>query len=260
MVPALKIENLSYKNILNNLSLELDEKKFYILTGPNGSGKTTLVMSIAGFTKYSGNISILGNFSCKDNIVSLRKDMSILTDISDLLDGTALFNIIYPLINLGYEENIAKKETYTLAKKLNIEYLLTRNVGDLSIKEKKLVQVASTIISAPKLIIIDDTLDDLTDYYKNIVLSYLKKLKKCTILLVTNNEKLFQYADKIIIMKNGKISENDTLENLLTNERIFSQSYIKTPFLADLSHKLRSYDLLDEDIMDIDEMVNKLWE
>lgn len=259
MVPALKIENLNYKNILNNISLELEEKKFYILSGPNGSGKTSLVMAIAGLIKYSGNISVFENYSCKDNIESLRPDIGILTDITDLLEGTSLFNIIYPLLNIGYEEGLAKKESYAIAKKLNIEYLLTRDVSDLTQKEKKLVLIASIIITSPKLIIIDDTLDELTDYYKNIVICHLKNLKKSTILLITNNEKLFPFADKIVLIKNGKISECDTLTNLLSNEKLFNLFNIKTPFLADLSYKLKAYELLDETILDINKMVNKLW-
>ena len=61
-------------------------------------------------------------------------------------------------------------------------------------------------------------------------------------------------------LHSGKITENDRVENLIKNEKLFIKNEFKLPFLIELSYKLKAYDLIDELILDYEEMVEKIWQ
>lgn len=268
MGSILKVENLKYKNILNGISLSIEEESFNVLMGSNGSGKTTLVCAIVGLIKYDGSIYFLNDLMVKDNIKELRKEIGVFSDLDSLLPGKVLYNITYPLLNLGYKETDAKKEAYEISKKLDIENLLNRDVADLSLFERKMVLFVLSIIHKPKLLIIDDSLDELDAYYREKVIKYMRKLNnnmKVTILFITNNKEDIYFANNIIFLDNGKIIGIKKNDEILDDEKTFIKVNSRQPFLVDLSNKLKSYELIEKnmldilDILDIDEMVNKIW-
>lgn len=259
MSSILKIENLKYKDILKNISLSLEEKSFNILAGSNSSGKTTLVKCIIGLVEYDGEIIFQGSLMHKENIKELIKNIGVITEENALLKGTSIYNIIYSLLNLKYEEDQAKKKAYSISKKLGIDNILFKNIEELSLSEKKMVSFASSIVHDPKLIIIDDSYDELDSNYRGKIVNYLKSQSKSTILFITNHETDFLLADNLIFMKDGKIVFSDNLSKILDNEKIFVKNGIKPPFLLDLSYKLESYELINGVILDLDEMVNAIW-
>lgn len=259
MGEALRIENLNYSNILKDVSIFLEEKTFNVLVGQNGSGKTTLVKSILGLTERSGTILVLGSEMNKNNKSELLKNIGVVMENTFLLDGTALYNIMYPLLNLNYEEMEAKKEAYSISKKLDIDSILLNDTKDLSISEKKLVSFATAVVHNPSLIIIDDSFDELDNYYRSKVIDYLKSQKNSTILFITNNEEDILLADNLIIMNDGQVIKYGSMNELIKDENIFIKNNIKLPFLVDLSHKLKSYELIDDVILDIDRMVDEVW-
>lgn len=255
----LKIDNLHYNNILKGVSLSLKKNTFNVLMGANGSGKSTLIKTIFGLINYNGNIVFDNQLLTSTNIENLRHQMGILTDDNILLEGNVLFNLMYPLKNLKYSEQEAKNKIYNIADKLDINKLLFKNISELSFSERKIVKFSISIIHEPKLLLIDDTFDELDNYYRSKVLTYLKKLKKTTILFVTNNEKDIQISDNLFIIKNGKVKEFSGIDEALKNEKIFRESNSRLPFCVELSNKLKFYDLIDDDIFDLNELVNEVW-
>lgn len=255
----LRIENLKYKDILNDISLDLEENTFNILMGENGSGKTTLVKSIVGLIKSVGTIIISNNIVCDENINEIRKNIGVLMETDILLPGTVLYNITYPLLNLNMKLEEAKKRAYEISREMGINGLLSKNVEELSLVDKKIVSFVVSVVHYPKLIIIDDSLDELDEKSREKILKFLKKLKKSTVLFVTNREKDILLSDNLIIMKNGKISASGKTSELLENEKNFLKNNLEPPFLVDLSEKLKSYDVIDDLILNVDDMVNAIW-
>ncbi len=241
--------SLTYKN-LKDINLEFEEGKIYSLMGPNGSGKTTLLKCIFGLLNYTGNVSL-------DS-----KDMGINLGITNLRCGTAFNNIIEPLENLNIEPRNAHKKVYEISKKLGIEDLLYKNINSLSHSQKTIVSFARSIIHEPKLILLDGIFDSLNKDYKTKIISYLnhlKKSKKCTIIFTTNNSEDLSICDNLIILNDSKIVANDGVKELLNDEKLLTKNNIKLPFLIDLSHKLISYNLIDNVVDDYGEMVDLIW-
>lgn len=259
MSSILKIENLKYKHILNGISLSIEENTFNILIGPNNSGKTTLTKAILGLIKYEGNIIFFDSLSNKKNIKKIRKNIGLFSDLNKLLSGTVMYNIMFPLLNLGYNEDEAKEKLYTITKKLEINKILLNNIEELTSSERALTSFAVAIAGSPKLVIIDNSLDELDKYNRNKIIDYLKKMKESTILFITNSADDILCSDNIILMKNGEIINYGKTKKILENEKQFSKNNIPMPFLADLSHKLKAYNIIDEIYLDIDEMVDEIW-
>ena len=241
--------SLDYKN-LKGINLGLEEGKIYSLMGPNGSGKTTLLKCIFGLLNYTGNVSL-------DS-----KDMGINLGITNLKCETAFNNIIEPLENLNIDSSKAHKKVYEISKKLGIEDLLYKDINLLSHSQKIIVSLACSTIHEPKLILLDGIFDSLNKDYKTKIISYLnhlKKSKKCTIIFTTNNSEDLSICDNLIILSNGKIVTEGSVKELLNDEKLLTKNNIKLPFLIDLSHKLISYNLIDNLVDDYDDLVDLIW-
>lgn len=258
MKNILKIENLTYKKILKNISLSLEEKTFNVLLGNNGSGKTTLIKCINGLLNYEGQIIFEDCLLVSDKENAQRQKIGTFIYSDVFIEGNAFENIIYPLTNLGYSKEESKKMVYDITKKLGIDRILFKNIDDLSYYEKKLVRFTRSVVHKPSLVLIDDSLDDLDNNYKNKIISYLKKIKS-TVLFVTNNPEDTMLGDTIIFMNDGKIIKKCAAEDVMENEKKFTKVNSKLPFIADLISKLSSYELVDQKIVDIEELVNEIW-
>ena len=261
MSVVLRVENLSYKDILSNVSFEIKKGAFNVLIGPNSCGKTTLIKCLSGILEGNGNI-FLNNFiiSNKKIDISVKSELGFVIDIPFTLDGTVLDNLIYPLMNIGYNEIESKKKIYSMCDKLDLGFLLVKKVNELSYSEKKLSYFLRGIIHDPKVIIIDDIFESLNSFYKEKIFEYLKKLKNRTVVFMTSNEEYILYADDVVIMKKGKIVEQTSLNNVINDERKLVKNGLKLPLAVDLSHKLKAYGLINDITFEIDKMVDEIWE
>jgi len=260
-----KVDNLNYKDILKDISFKLKENSFNILIGPNSCGKTMLVKCLGGLLEYEGNI-FLDNcvIPSKNRNLSIKKDIGIVLDCDFIFDSNVLLNLLFPLLNLGYTEMAAKKRIYSVLDELELGYLLMKKVDQLNIQEKKLFCLLRAVIQDYKVLIVDDIFDELNNAVKKKIFEYFKKLKNKTILFLTHNEEYILYAnstiDSIIIMNDGKVMEQERLKEIIKNEKNFIKNKLILPFEIDLSHKLKTYNLLNDIVTDMDEMVNEIWQ
>ena len=245
----IKINNLYYKDVLNNINLELSNKSFNILIGRNSSGKTTLLKSIMGLNECSGSIFI--DIS--------KNEISTVSSENELLEGTVLYNLKYPMENLGKKNT--NKIISDLLKEYDCSYLLYKDISELTKSEYKIVQILVALIITPKLIIIDDTLDDIKPIIKMKLLKKIKELSKSVcVIWFTSNADYLEFADKIFLLNNGYIEDSFIFDEIFAKEKIFNKLNIKLPFKTELSNKLKFYELIKSNLNDIDEMVNEVWE
>ena len=108
------------------------------------------------------------------------------------------------------------------------------------------------------IFIIDDAFNMLDNINREKMFNYIKSKKKTTFIHFTNNSENILYGTNTIIF-NRKVIKKDKTNKIITNEKLFLNNNLSLPFMADLSNKLKYYNLLDKVIIDQKEMVDELW-
>lgn len=249
---GIKINNLTYKNIFKNLNLEIKDKEFITITGSSSSGKTTLVNFL------------IKKINSENVIVDYKKEeISVVFDDieSNFIYDTVIENLVFPLENLNYSKEEIDNKINNLLKYFNIKELLYSNISTLSGGQLELIALASSIISEPKLLILDESFIMLDNIQKEKMFKLLKKINKelkTTIVYLTNDIESIIYGKTIGIISNKEIIKGN-LKDILKNEKLFKNSNQKLPFMADLSLKLKYYNLVNDIILDESKMVDALW-
>jgi ABC-type bacteriocin/lantibiotic exporter with double-glycine peptidase domain len=200
---TLKIEG---KKILSRINFKFKKNKINAVIGKSGSGKTSLVDIITGLTELDeGQLKIddvdIINFSR----LSYQNSIGYVDQNSFLFNDTILNNIKW-----GSRKSITKKRIYQISKQLKIHDLINSlpngydsNVGDfgnsLSGGERQRIVIARTLVSDPKILILDEATSQLDSKSQKIVLNLLKKIKKTTtIIMVTHRKETLEVADNIL--------------------------------------------------------------
>ena len=261
---TLKNLNFSYKNkiIFSDLNLEIKNSEFVFIIGKSGSGKTILIKILSGLIKDKFDIKI-------DNIKIEEKDkIKKIMNVSFeglntiFITDTVREELEIKLKNLNTPKEEINEQINKIAKYLEIENILDCEPNSLSGGEKELVKIAAALLGTPKIIILDECTSMLDGITKEKVYKYLKKINrenKTTIICTTNDMDDLLYGKRIVMLGNKNIVLDSKTNKAFENEKIFKENNLELPFMASLSIKLKYYNLLDEIILDINKMVNKLW-
>lgn len=209
-------------NALDGVCLKIYEGEFVSITGASGSGKSTL-MHIIGLldTPTSGKIILDGENIEKLNenkLASIRnKTLGFIFQQFNLLAKTSsLENVTLPLL---YSE-VPKEKHSTLAlemlKKVGLESKTRNTPAQLSGGQQQRVAIARALINNPKIILADEPTGNLDSKSgKDVIdfISYLNKKEGRTIILVTHDLELAKIAQRMIIIKDGKIVGEEKCSN-----------------------------------------------
>ena len=212
----LKVQDLfvAYGGIeaLKGISLEVPEGKIVTLIGANGAGKSTLLRTIVGLVKpKSGTISYN-----EQNITGLNSQKIVKTGITLVPEGRRVFPNLTVLENLQIgaymrndKEEIAKdiKWVYELFPRL--EERSWQMAGTLSGGEQQRVSIARALAKNPKLLLCDEPTGALDYQTGKAILKLLQDMcreRGMTVIVITHNSALTPMADRVIKIKNGKVS------------------------------------------------------
>lgn len=224
MISAISICNLDFKignhNILKNININIKNGECVVITGHNGAGKTTLLKAINNLIKTKeGCIKIFDKNFCN----ATKKDIGYIpqTNFIDKFMPISVQDVIK--IGLSAKNGILKKTTkednnkiIEIAKKLQIDNLLDKPIGQLSGGQIQKVSIARVIVQDAKIILMDEPLNNLDNSSQNEILNIIDSIhKEKTIIIVTHNLKQIpENCTKIIVMENGEIVKTeDRLNN-----------------------------------------------
>lgn len=229
MIIEVKNLSLSYeKEILSNLSFEID-KNFVSIIGSNGSGKTTLLKVLSqNINNYSGHIFI----NNKDLRFYSKKELSLFrayVSAEEIITND--FSVIQ-YISLGRSPfqklfgNLSKKDYEIIEKTLDlldIKDLADKNISNISSGEKQRVQIARALVQESQIILLDEPISHLDINYQISTLKLLKKLslENIMIILIIHDINLAAiFSEQIIILKNGSLLSCNNVENSLNKENL----------------------------------------
>jgi zinc transport system ATP-binding protein len=210
--------NFSYNNqiVLENVNFQVEENDFMAVVGPNGGGKSTLLKLILGFLKpVSGSIKIFG-----EDPVLARKHIGYVPQFAtfdfdfpiNVLEMIMLSNLNSKSFFPFYKKNEIKS-AHEVLEKLQIENLWDRQVSDLSGGQRQRALIARSLISNPKLLLLDEPTASVDIHVEKDIYALLKSLNKnMAILLVTHDVSFVsKFVNKIVCVNRcscfHKISE-----------------------------------------------------
>jgi len=237
----LKIENLTKKfggiTAVNNCSLEIEKGKITVLIGPNGSGKTTIFNLISGIIKPDQGGVFLNN----QNILNYSVDQISNLGISRLFQQPRLFknltvkeNLLLAIDNEDVKlwKNIFGLNKITEEKQETVKNILeyvgiseTKNkiANELSFGQKRLTELARTILNPHQLLMLDEPVGGVNPKIKKDIAKFLLGLKEQgqTILLIEHDMLFtFNIADCIIVINAGRVIAQGTPNEIKQNKEV----------------------------------------
>ncbi len=196
---------------LHKISLKISSGEFLVIFGPNGAGKTTLLNVIAGLSKYTG--SVLFDNSPVDNLPPQKRKVGYLFQELVLFPHLNVSaNIAYGLKAQGWPKEKISSRVIEMLKMLRIERLANRYPLNLSGGEKQRVALARALAPYPKILLLDEPLNNLdlqTSRYLRHKLKHIHQRLGITTIYVTHDlEEAKELADRIILIKQGRIFLN----------------------------------------------------
>lgn len=217
---VLKCDNINKvikkKQILDNVSFELNEGEILGFIGPNGAGKTTTIKLILGLQSItSGTIKINGFDIQKDFVKAIEKVGAIVEnpDFYMYLSGRKNLELISNMY-----KGIGKERIDEVVKLVGLENRINDKVSKYSLGMRQRLGIAQAIINKPNLLVLDEPTNGLDPEGIKELREFLVKLSKeenMAIFISSHNlAELESFCNKICIIKSGKVIENTTMEEL----------------------------------------------
>lgn len=250
----LKVEKLTRQSRFSELNFTLNNGEILFLLGPNGAGKTSLLEVLAGYSKYTGELTIndqnLNTLSISQ-LAQLRAWLPQQVELDPYISLKQAFELaLYPLgLNLiSPEVELVLSEIYLT---LDLERLKERRLGELSGGELQRVQIALRLIQVwPSLnpdavyLLLDEPTSGLDLCHQNALFSLLESLKEQGISIIISVHDLnlaLKYSNNVLLLKEGKQYFFGPVE------QGFQSEMIKTVFNVDselLNYKDQRYLML----------------
>lgn len=219
-------------NVLSDVSFHIKPGETIALVGPTGAGKTTIVNLISRFYDIQkGIIRIDGHDIKTVSIESLRKQMGIMTQDNFLFTGTIRENIAYGKLDATDEEIIAAAKAvhaHDFITKLPDGYdtRLEERGGGLSVGQKQLLAFARTMVSMPKILILDEATSSIDTKTELLVQEGIEALLKGrTSFVIAHRLSTIQKADRIFVIDNGGILEEGNAKELMAKKGAYYRLY-----------------------------------
>jgi subfamily B ATP-binding cassette protein MsbA len=222
------------KFAIKSLDLEVKSGKTYALVGRSGSGKTSAInLLIRLFDPTKGSIYINGDDIRKISLQSLRGQIAMVSQDTMLFDGTIAENIAYGSVS------VSKQKIIEAAKAADAHDFITElpdgynsKIGvfgsSLSGGQKQRLSIARAFLKDAPILLLDEATSALDSRSEQSVISALENLRKNrTTIVVTHRLSSITDADQIVVMKQGKVVEQGSHQELLKMKKEYHKLYNK---------------------------------
>lgn len=223
----------SETKVLDNVSFTARSGETIALVGPTGAGKTTIVNLISRFYDIQkGSITIDGYDLKKVTMNSLRKQMGVMTQDNFIFHGTVRENIAYGKLDATDEEIIRAAKAvdahdFIMKMEKGYDTELKEQGAGLSIGQRQLIAFARTMISEPKILILDEATSSIDTHTELMVQKGIEALLKGrTSFVIAHRLSTIQNADRIFVIDQGGIREQGSPAELLEKKGAYYKLYM----------------------------------
>lgn len=257
---------------LDNINLDINEKdEFIAIVGKTGSGKTTLIQHMNALKlPTSGVIDICGykitpKKRKNPKLKNVRRKVGFVFQFPEyqLFEDTVLKDIMFAPKNFGMKEIDAKKKAIEVSKTLHIEKLLNKSPFNLSGGQMRRVAIAGVLAYDPDIILLDEPTRGLDPVGQEEIMELFHQIYKethKTFIMITHDMNLvYQYATRVIVMRDSKITYDGKKEELFKSDIYKENSLTKPDVLQLIDYLNEKLNLnIGYDNYSLDDLLEKL--
>lgn len=252
------------KQALQDVTFDIYEGEFLGIIGHTGSGKSTLIQHMNGLNRASSGQVLYRNQNIYDEnfrLSNLRKKVGLVFQYPEyqLFESTVLKDVCFGPRNLGYSWEEAEKLAKEALRQTGMdESCYELSPFELSGGEKRRVAIAGVLAMKPEVLILDEPTAALDPRGRDEIFHILTELHKnscITIVIVSHNmEDMAKYAQRIIVMNQGRKVMDDKTENIFRRHRELEKIGLAAPEVTYLMEDLRkaglpvAVDIIQEEI------------
>ena len=212
------VKRYDTKTIIDNISLEINDKEFLVLVGSSGCGKSTILRMIAGLEDITSGEIYIGN-KCVNNVHPKDRDIAFVFQSYALYPHMSVYeNIAFPLKMRNYKKDEIDRKVKEAAEILNLTEYLDRRPKQLSGGQRQRVALGRAIVRNPKVFLMDEPLSNLDAKLRVQMRSEIKKLHEklqTTFIYVTHDQtEALTMGDRIVVLDKGVIQQVDEPEKI----------------------------------------------
>jgi putative ABC transport system ATP-binding protein len=238
------------KQILFEVSAEIEPGQIVIITGPSGSGKTTLITLIGALrSTQEGTLKVLGHElqgASPSHLNEVRKKIGFIFQAHNLLGSlTASQNVeMSALLDRNVSRADAAKRAREMLEHVGLGHRIDHYPNQLSGGEKQRVAIARALVRSPRIILADEPTASLDKKSGRDVVNLMHDLAKSqgvTVLLVTHDNRILDVADRIIHLEDGRLSSFTNA--VIESTRRMMELLIEQNRKGELTHRVRDMGL-----------------
>ena len=206
---------------LNNVSLDIYPGEFACIIGRSGSGKSTLLNMMAGLEKPTrGRIRVAGRQIeglSEGELVRFRlKNVGFVFQSFNLFAmHTALDNVAMPLMYKGVPRDIRQRRARKMLEAVGLKSHMRHRPGEMSGGQQQRVGIARALVASPRILFADEPTGNLDFNTSREILRLIRSIcreRGTTLIMVTHDPDMAQYADRVVRLLDGRITENTVNE------------------------------------------------
>ncbi|WDM23050.1 ABC transporter ATP-binding protein [Paenibacillus polymyxa] len=217
---------------LVGISFEAKPGEMIALVGPTGAGKTTLIQLLSRFySPDKGTITLDGRDITTIQRESLRSRMAFVLQDSFLFQGTIRENIRFGRLDATDEEveqasKLANAHSFIMRMKDGYDKVLEANGSGISQGQKQLLAIARAILANPSILVLDEATSSIDTITEMKIQEGLERLMQGrTSFVIAHRLNTIRQADRILVLKDGRLEEQGSHDELLTHKGFYNDLY-----------------------------------
>ena len=206
---------------LKQIDLKIQQNEFVALMGQSGSGKSTLMNILGCLDTPTNGVYTLNNHKVSElidnDLAEIRnKEIGFIFQTFNLLPrSTALENVMLPLVYAGISKEEREKRALTALDKVGLADRVNHRPNELSGGQRQRVAIARALINNPSIILADEPTGNLDSATSIEIMALFQEIHKNgnTVIIVTHEEDIAQYTNRIIRLKDGEVESDAQNQN-----------------------------------------------